>query len=188
MKDKTKLIVSVIITFILTLSITVTASVLLNADSIAFTSDRTNKTNVGDSLEELYTLTSSSNNPWEGIDGEIYYLGTDKSYDIPALIENGTLPSILEYSKLTSDNFITLIDEFPNTSAGYQGASHKYVSGKIVNTPISKSYDSSSGVLNISGGTYQLHVCIADSFSYCSDKSSTATATIKTYLVIGPIK
>ncbi len=82
---------------------------------------------------------------------EKYDLGTSTStWNIPTLIEAGTLPSNIDYTKLTTDDFICGVVSAPKTVA----TDTHSATCRCINDPWTNfkySYDASTGVLTVSG-------------------------------------
>ena len=105
--------------------------------------------------------------------GLVYYLGTGTSFDVS---------SIAEYKNFTTDNFIVGSTSFKADCGNGNSDGPNLGGGVGTSGSISKSYNSSSGVLTVSGG--------GGSNSTDGGKLSIngSLGTCFAYLIIGKIK
>ena len=118
---------------------------------------------------------------WKKFGAEKYDLGTSTTtWDIPALIEVGTLPSNIDYTKLTTDDFIVGM-----VSAGEVGTSSASAncraSADKINT-FTHTYNENTGVLTVSGNKQTIRLQNA-SDSYKTLASKSLTFTCRAWLV-----
>ena len=112
----------------------------------------------------------------------IYYLGTGTSFNIKS-----RFPNI--YSTLTANNFIIGTNGAPSASTSYYSDNvYHATSSAYTGFGLSKSYNSSTGILSIGGNSYTLRTCIDSSATYCNDARTTGSATVFAYLVVGTIE
>jgi len=119
------------------------AAVTLTAKDIAFTSKHEGWTadNVEDAMNDLYTIGSNITG------GKIYKLGTGKSFDISSIVGAENVGNYSETNFLVEWNA-------PTYNFTYSGLNHS-----VVNTTMKKqsdyklSYDETTGVLTITGGS-----------------------------------
>ena len=126
------------------------------------------------------TLPSATSN-------EIYYIGTGESFNVQEL--TGLEESIL--SKLTANNFIVEILNLSSTNTGaFTGQPGGLSwSANAKGTTISKTYDTASFTLTLSGCN-QILTCnrIGNSDWPSTSISATQSITYKVYLILGDIK
>ena len=109
----------------------------------------------------------------------VTYLGTGRSFNIKS-----KLPSV--YSSLTADNFIVGISSIPKNHAYYTCTDkHRYGSAwNSASTAVTKSYNKSTGILTLSGGTFTINTFTDESNSDTqADASTTVTATLFAYAI-----
>lgn len=115
---------------------------------------------------------------------QLYDLGEGTSWDVKALIESGTLPSTIDYTVLTEDNFIIEIAAFPAISSSNitkLSADSTYRITTSTTKP-TKTYLAAMGTLSVSGGTITaILMTTAPSISQVSSKAG--ACTLKAYLI-----
>lgn len=169
------IILGIIIGGIIFESLNVAASTFLySSDQISY-GDK----DVKAAIDELYDYANKqSSTP------NVYYLGTGTSFDIKTKYPD------IDYTKLTANNFITGVTAINRVNATYgpSGGEYRYISAYITGFNLSKSYNSTTGVLTVGGNGYSLTGCIDNGFIYCKDAYSAANATPFVYLVVGNIQ
>ena len=123
-----------------------------------------------------YIMENSGGGPNSNLK-HVYYLGTGTSFNIKTL-----LPEI-DYASLTPDKFIIGLSGIPSgsTSSTEMGISRYTASASLSGASLTKSYNTSTGVLTIGGysGTVTLN---------CSDsgrvRSTSVSSTPFVYLMI----
>lgn len=110
-------------------------------------------------------------------------MGSGSSFDLKTLVPG------IDYSSLTSDNFIVGTSGISRTRGSYVDGSYCYYPVVTLNSDLTKSYNSGTGVLTLSGGDYTLYGGAANA-AWCSGAGSVGTTVVPTkfaYLVIGTI-
>jgi len=149
-RNNKKIIFAVLITAVLTSVISVTA-VKLSASDIGFESnhDGWEVDNVNDAMNDLYDLGIEASN------AKIYKLGEGRSFDISSIVGK---ENVANYS---ADNFLVFWNspECTQQTLGWNGETDNRITvyGKIdKGDDFVKSYDNTTGIVTITGGTYKL--------------------------------
>ena len=109
--------------------------------------------------------------------GELYYLGSKSSIDIS---------NIQGYEDFTSDNFIVIPDSGSVTASNNNAATSNYLYSVSGNISISKSYNSSKGILAVSCSENFSVTCVGASNNFWTNKSE--SRGFKVYLYTGTVK
>lgn len=173
-KTKKKLVLIVLTIF---LSVLVTSGISVYAAYKYASADiQYGDKNVKQALDELYSNQSQKS--------KIYYLGTGTSINVKNKLPN-------DYSRLTANNFIIGTKKLDAKQAQYQSSTGRtHVTAGFNGFELTKSYNSSTGVLTLSGNTYRTWVFKDDYFGgYPNGNGRTdGTFTPFTYVVVGSIK
>lgn len=147
---------------------------LYKASDIEFVpkDDNWNVNNLNEAINDLYDNRVS-----------LIYLGTGTSFDV-----KNKLPNNIDYSKLTSDNFIVEATSKDSTTiGGYTsgGANSDYITAR---TSLTKTYNPETGILTSYYNVYAIgHLFSSNSGSWFT-KPVDWNLDVKAYLVIGEIK
>ena len=129
-----------------------------------------------------------------GENGSIYFLGNGTTFNLTELQSSGKIPASVDLSKLSINNFISGVSSLATGADAYgvKGDLGSYKQGwskaVFIGSTLSTNYDSSTGVLTLSGLTpaAQAQHCIG---SGCWGATySYGAPTYFTYLIIGDIK
>lgn len=103
---------------------------------------------------------------------EPIYLGNGTSFNIGSLVPN------VDYTKLTSDNFIVGVSALASSS--YTGSSKSYSGSILDGFTLTKSYNASTGILSLSGTYARASAKGNDGGRYCT---CTGYCTCFAYLI-----
>ena len=211
MKKRISIIVGIIIGFILSSFITVVYSLhIYNSNEISYNPANSNfkVNNVESALDSLNNdFTSYKSNMLSILNGKglnvtestpiseiedglsdlkpnaVVYLGRGTSFDLKTKVPD------IDYTSLTSDNFIAVVKSLSSLSGQDSTRDHNYLSGRIVPFNLTVSYNNSTGVVTVGGVYYGFYVCLDDSYLYCTDDArGYANASPDVYLVTGKIE
>ena len=122
--------------------------------------------------------------PFGGSNGgaTTYDLGeVTSTVDVKSLIEDGTLPSSIDYTKLTAENFGIYSISCAKFNTSQQGASTMAFARADANAvDLSYTYDNTTGVLTLSGNQITIKL---QNVGYGTVYSKTQTLTCKVYLI-----
>lgn len=117
---------------------------------------------------------------------QIYDLGTSTStWDIPALIEGGTLPSNIDFTQLTTENFVCGMVSVGvvQTAGSYTSdISYKPYAHAVGVSSFDYSYDASTGVFSVLNNKQTIQLRQTSSSSTIL-KTATQTFTCQAWLV-----
>lgn len=175
MKNSKKKIIFIIFTVILGLAATSGISVF--AAYKYFSSDvQYGSQSVENALNDLYSN--------QKVLADVYYLGTGTSINVKNKLPN-------DYSKLTVNDFIIGTTKADAKQAQYQSSTPRtHASGGFNGFELTKSYNSSTGVLTLSGNTYRTWAFKDNTFGGYpnGDAHTDGTVTPFAYAVVGNIQ
>lgn len=132
---------------------------------------------IDDYAEKINQISAGSNN-----NKYVYYLGTGTSFDLTTLKNNGTLPSWIDLSTLTNNDFVVGISEIPSFTSSTQQKDH-WARATYTANALTKTYNSSTGILTISGGGGTLKLQY-DEYGWKDGVSQTLNVTRFAYLMV----
>lgn len=110
---------------------------------------------------------------------EKFDLGIGTSFSIPELIEAGTLPATIDYTKLTKEDFIVGIIKGGSVTTDYGTLATSQSRAIAGGFTLSKSYDATKGVLTVGGRSQSIKCETQPSYSV----SKTQSMTVQAWLV-----
>ncbi len=105
-------------------------------------------------------------------------LGTGTSFNIKTSYPN------IDYASLTEKNFIVGTMAATNLTGTSANSAHQYLSTYMSGFSLSKSYNTSTGVLSVGGNGYSFCACNDDSYLYCCDVNRSGSVTPHAYLIL----
>lgn len=149
MKLKKEILLTALITAIITGTVAV-AAVSLSAKDIGFkpNNQEWNATNVEDAMNDLYNIGKEVSGK------KIYKLGQGRSFSIADIVGKENV------GNYTIENFLVFWTQPTGSISIHRQEGHQYTTITSQQEFV-KTYDQTSGVINITGGTFQMHQTVS---------------------------